>query len=482
MTQRKHQNATRDSLTSMLGMRPNRRAFLRGAGTVALGLPLLDVFAARRAEAATTPPPRFAVFIRQGNGVAQADDKEPDRFWPSTHGALTSASMLAEPDRAVVELSSYADKLLLVSGTRFEFDSNMCGHSGGANQVLTAARVSDDPVGQYSLAMGESVDNRMAREINPAGVEPLTLLTGPTQGYLPIVLSYRGAKDLRGAENDPFVVYTRMMGLAGMDEALIAQIAARRTSVNDLVRGQMQSLLSSSDLSKEDRTRLELHQSAIRDVEVKMACVLPEMRAQEMDGVDPVDGSNYIAVTQMHMDLIALSFACDYSRVATLQMGQGNDGTQFAIPGFRNGELLPRYHQISHRIFSDGDTGDPIEGAQEMHHEIDKLHGRLFKYLLDKLSSYSTPDGTLLDSGVAAWTNDLGAGVSHTYRNIPWVLAGSAGGYLKQGQYIDAGNVAHNKLLNTLLNAVGARKTDGSLIDDFGDPSLPKGEIDAIKV
>jgi Protein of unknown function (DUF1552) len=478
-----------DALSTLLSKRPSRRAFLRGMGTVAVGLPLLDVFAARRAEAAPTPPARFAVFCRQGNGVAQAEPyltvPEPERFWPTTRGALTTASMAAEPDRAVVELASYADKLLLVSGTRFAFTKNTCGHAAGANQVLTAAKLDSETAGQYSLAMGESVDNRMAREINPAGVEPLTLLTGPTEGYLPIVLSYRGAKDLRGAENDPFVVYSRMMGLAGMDAALVAQIATRRKSVNDLVRGQMQSLLSRSDLSSADRTRLELHQDAIRDVEVKMACILPEMRAQEMDGINPVDGSNYIPVTQMHMDLIALSFACDYSRVATLQMGQGNDGTQFSIPGFRNGELLPRFHQISHRIFGDGTEGDPIEGAQEMHHEIDKLHARLFKYLLDKLSSYSTPDGTLLDSGVAAWTNDLGAGVSHTFENIPWVLAGSCGGYLKQGQYVDASNggskVTHNKLFNTLLNAVGARKADGGLVDDFGDASLERGEISVMK-
>jgi hypothetical protein len=56
-------------------------------------------------------------------------------------------------------------------------------------------------------------------------------------------------------------------------------------------------------------------------------------------------------------------------------------------------------------------------------------------------------------------------------------LAGSAGGFLKQGQYVDAGNVTHNKLFNTLLTAVGVRKTDGSPVDDFGDPGLAKGLI-----
>lgn len=455
--------------------RHSRRAFLRGVGTVSLGLPLLDVFSARQARAADVP--RCAVFVRQANGVAQAGNGEPERFWPKNLGALTKASLEADTDRAVSELASYADKLLLVRGTRFAFPGNGCGHSGGGNQVLTAAKVSDDPSGQYSLAMGESVDNRMANAINPDKREPITLLTGATEGYLPVVLSYRGPKQLRGADNDPFAVYMRMTGLSGMDSALVEQISTRRKSVNDLVREQLKQLLGRSDLSSADRRRLDLHMSSIRDVEVKLSCSLPEMRQRELDGVNPVSGDNYVKVTEMHMDVIALSFACDYSRVATLQMGQGNDGTQFSIPGFRNGEKLPRFHQISHRIFSDGSDGDPIEGAQEMHHEIDKMHARLFRYLLDKLSGYALPTGTLLDQTVAAWTNDLGHGVSHNYENIPWVLAGSAGGYLKQGQYIDAGRVTHNQLFNTLLNAVGVRKADGSLVDDFGDPSLKPGQI-----
>jgi hypothetical protein len=458
----------------------SRRNFLRGAGTVLVGLPMLDVFATSPAGAQDMKR-RFAVFIRQGNGVAQAGNGEPERFWPKALGALTSASMQADSDRAVVELASYANKLLLVRGTKFAFPGNGCGHSGGGNQVLTAQKVSSDPSGAKSLAMGESVDTRMAREINPEGRDPLTLLTGATQGYLPVVLSYRGPKMLRGADNDPFVVYKRMTGLSGMDASVVQQIATRRKSVNDLIRGQLKDFLLRTDLSGDDRKRLDLHLASIRDVEIRMGCTLDDMRQRELDAVNPTDGKNYVQVTQMHMDLVALSFACDYSRVATIQMGQGNDATQFSIPGFRNGETLPRFHQISHRIYSDGAEGDPIEGAQEMHHEIDKLHARLFKYLIDKLSSYSTPDGTLLDSGVAAWTNDLGHGVSHNYQNIPWVLAGSAGGFLKQGQYIDAGNVTHNKLFNTLLTAVGVRKADGSPVDDFGDPSLAKGMIDAMK-
>jgi hypothetical protein len=137
---------------------------------------------------------------------------------------------------------------------------------------------------------------------------------------------------------------------------------------------------------------------------------------------------------------------------------------------------LPRFHFISHRIFSDGADGDPIPDADLLHHAIDRLHAQTFKHLLDRLSEFG-----ILDQGIAVWTNDLGAGVSHTFRNIPWVLAGSAGGALSTGQYIDlGGDRPHSQLLSTIASAVGVTKEDGSPIDDFGDPSLPAGRIDEI--
>ncbi|HKU39756.1 MAG TPA: hypothetical protein VJR89_16460 [Polyangiales bacterium] len=78
----------------------SRRFFLRGAGTVAVGLPMLDIFAATPAGAQDMKR-RFAVFIRQGNGVAQAGNGEPERFWPKALGALTTDALKAQTDRAV---------------------------------------------------------------------------------------------------------------------------------------------------------------------------------------------------------------------------------------------------------------------------------------------------------------------------------------------------------------------------------------------
>ena len=53
-----------------------RRAFLRGVGAasaVSMGLPVLDAFTPRRAQAQPAELPRCAVFVRQGNGVAQVE-------------------------------------------------------------------------------------------------------------------------------------------------------------------------------------------------------------------------------------------------------------------------------------------------------------------------------------------------------------------------------------------------------------------------
>ena len=100
---------------------------------------------------------------------------------------------------------------------------------------------------------------------------------------------------------------------------------------------------------------------------------------------------------------------------------------------------------------------------------------------VSKLAAELMPSGgSLLDDSVVLWTNDLSNGPPHSYSNVPQILAGGAGGFLKTGQYIDAGNVTHNKFLNTIINAVGIRKDDGTLYDSFGDPSLAKGVINAM--
>jgi len=457
----------------------NRRRFLKGVGGAVVALPFLESVRYVSQAGAAEPMKRvYSFFMRQGNGCQQAGyNSEPERFWPRSLGTLTKTSLgTTDADRALSELADYADKLTLVKGTRFGFPGIGCGHSGGLNQVLTAANLTGS--GKDTLATGESVDIFIAKKVNTAAMEPLTLYAGPQQAYLAHGLSYDGPGQLRGARNNPFAVYQTLMGLQASPEVLM-QIATRRKSVNDLVRTEMQELLGNPELSTTDRNRLDMHFQAIRDLEVGMACTLPDDRVMAMDTIKTTfeANANRVKVAEFMLELAALAFACDATRTGTLQVGEGNDQTRYTVDGV----LQNTFHRISHRIDSDGDTGTPIPNADLLHHKIDRIFAGLFKFFLAKLSAYPGPSGgTLLDDSVVMWTNDLSNGPPHSYSNVPQVIAGGAGGYLKTGQYIDAGNVTHNKLLNTIINAVGIRNGDGTLYDSFGDASLPRGVISAM--
>lgn len=442
----------------------HRRAVLRGAGGVVLALPFLESLAPARAG----DRPRYAFFVRQANGVTQEDNGEPEGFWPRAAGALTTSGLGGQTDRVLSELAAWAPRLLPVKGVGYAFPDNGCGHSGGGNQCLTAAQVSSHPSGAASLAMGESIDNFIARAWpDKNGGEPLTLYTGPREGYLEEVLSYRGPLDLRAAEDDPWNAYKRMVGLP--DGGADANLDRRRTVVNDLVREQLVALRASDRLSTSDRQRLDTHLDAVREFE-KLSCLLSEDEAQAMASASGQGtlNDNRVTFAKWHMDLVALAFACDYARAATLQIGDGNDGTEYTVDGQR----FPRFHYVSHRIYSDGSEGEAIEGAWEMHNAIDRMFAGLFDHLLGRLDEH----GVLYDS-VAVWCSDLAAGPSHGFDNVPYILAGEAGGALATGQFVDAGGVTNNQLFNTIATAVGLTGAEGGPVEDFGDPSLTPGVL-----
>jgi hypothetical protein len=62
---------------------------------------------------------------------------------------------------------------------------------------------------------------------------------------------------------------------------------------------------------------------------------------------------------------------------------------------------------------------------------------------------------------------NYGADYSHSFKNVPHIVYGSGGKYLKQGSYVDAGNVVNNQLLNALISA--AIQDTGTTMEDFGE-------------
>jgi len=416
---------------------------------------------------------------------------EPEKFWPMATGALTNASMTADKaTRSTGELAAYADKLLIVKGVNLPFSSNGCSHSAADAQILTAAKITAGSTN--CKAMGISADTAIATAKNPPGRDPLVMHAGMfspggTGFDIPGYVSYITPQQARVYIDSPYKAYQQIIGVVGSgtttpDQQAQMQRALRSKSINDILRPQLQALLARSDLSTSDHARLDQHLTAIRDIEVQISTTtysIPAADVSTMKANDskPYDQSIRDTSVKLFMELMAFSAAADYSRVAVLKIGDRIDDHVYTY----NGQSA-KFHDVSHR---------QVANAIDFHHYIDRMMLNYYKYLLDTVSAYTTPTGSLLDQGVTIYCNQCATG-AHSFSNVPWILAGTANGYFKKGQHIVVGNGQQpsgsqdgkagdpsvsgvNKMLNTVLTAAGVTKTGGAPTDDFGDPSLPKG-------
>ncbi|HVY26242.1 MAG TPA: DUF1552 domain-containing protein [Polyangiaceae bacterium] len=456
----------------------NRRAFLR-AGAVAVGLPFLESLPDRSAWAAGNAPV-FSLFIVAACGVVG------NKFFPGATGPLTTAGLGAMTDKATSVLAPHAGNLVFLKGINFPMNApNNCGHAQGLCQSLTAAPAGGGGKTAYSL--GSSVDMVIAQAVNPSGVDPLTLYAGNRQnGYIAERISFKasGAGQVRSADDNPYTLYSKLVGLtssggdAPATDPLADELLKSRKSVNDLVRAELTSLLNLPVLSKDDKQRLQQHFDAIRDAEVTMgqmgaACSKDGLATTDLDalksGLAFKTNGMIEDVAKLHLELVALAFACNFNRVATLQHGDGTDQTKYNVPS--NATLGWPFHHLSHRVQSDSDTGSNPT-AEMAHAEIDVLRMKTLLHGLDQFKARG-----LFDKSIVMWTNHVADGPSHSFKNVPTIIAGDGGGYLKQGLYADAGNVTNNKLFNTLITAAVRDKTTWTT--NFGQ-GTGSGGIDAI--
>jgi len=468
---------------SELASSRTRRQFLQGVGGVTLGLPLLEALAPQDALAAGTPRSPFVIFVVHSNGVVQAgadikNSADPEWFWPSVTGQLTKDAMTRDlgMKRATGVLADYSDRLLMVRGVSHAFRPGGCAHAAADAQCLTAT----NPVDQSgsagtARANGESIDNRIAGQMNPvAGRGPLALKAGNFSaggiGYdVPGFVSYAGSRQPRPYIDSPYQAYMNMIGVANMNSAAAKLIAQRRKSVNDLLRGQIQALLARSDLTKNDRMRLDQHLTSVRDLEVGLASSLPDPTVASMKAIDgkPYGDAVHESIIDLGHQLLVFAMSIDYTRSAVLRIGDRIDLYHFKLS---NGTTSPEYHLCSHR--DGGPTSLDVCG------EADRIQLGWFKNLLDKLSAVTMADQSkLVDAGITVWTNQQGNG-AHSFRNIPYIMTGTGGGYLKTGQFVDlAAPTTTNRMLVTLLNGAGVRNADGSPVTEFGDPGQATGAI-----
>ena len=385
-----------------------------------------------------------------------------------------------------VSLAPHAANLLFIKGLNFPMNGPTgCGHAQGSCQALTAAPSGGS--GATAYAGGVSTDMVISQAVNAAGADPLTLYAGNrNNGYIAERISFKGAGagQVRSADDNPYTLYTKLVGLTGSGggtgttDPLAAELLASRKSVNDLVRVELNGLLGSSKLSADDKLRLQQHFDAIRDGEVTMeamgeACSQQGLATTQIEALESglafKTNGMIEDVAKLHLELVALAFACNHNRVATLQHGDGTDQTKYAVPS--NASLGWPFHHLSHRVQSDSTSGNNPT-AEMAHAEIDVLRMQTLLHGLDQFKARG-----LFDKSFIMWTNHVADGPSHSFRNVPTIIAGDAGGYLKQGAFVDAGNTTNNKLFNTLIAAAVRDKTSFAM--NFGQGS-GSGALDAI--
>jgi Protein of unknown function (DUF1552) len=448
----------------------SRRSFLRGAAGVSVALPFLESLPDRSAWAADETP-IFSLFLCSTGGVVT------ESFFPDELGAFTSEG-LAASGKATSELSRHAKRLLFVSGVDYPEPTTGDVHREGMTKSLTGGSVTlgsgSECASNCALASGRSADWEVCARTSP-GTEPLVLYYGG-RGFTSECLSYPAAGPSASGIVNPYEVYQQLVGFldpgGGMtpqgEEAARLLLESRR-SVHDLVREDLRALMKHPRLGSADRTRLQQHFDSIRDAESTFGgmaneaverCSAAGLNVGLLEALQDFrwDRRRTEEMVQLHLSLVALAFACNQRRSASLQWGDTYDESIYNVP---SNEREWKFTWVSHRLQSYSGNGDDALAAKA-HAEVDALRLSTLASGLDHFEARG-----LGDKCVVLWTNQYADGPPHSFQSVPHIVWGSPGGYLKQGQYVDAGGAKNNQLLNTVLSA--AVQDTGQTVEDFGE-------------
>jgi hypothetical protein len=397
-------------------MRLGRRQLLAamGLGGATLFLPSLH---GNRARAQSGPIKRLVIMTQHhgtvhdswrmrrnngdyGNWEYAFDDNDPNSF-----SEILRPLHPHRADLLVLEGLSQASTL---------GDAATNNHNAGHLHILTGAKMIDD-----MNSGGPTVDQIIAREVAVAGrIRSLEMATrSPWIGGMVNLDSRQRAP----VETSPGAIFDRLFpngSAPGEEQAEPSErdrIRVARRSVLDFVAKEYEAV--APRLGREDRARLDMHRELIRDLEKRVG----ELSSLSCSAPDGVGGGNQVQSAKAFADMTAAAFACDLTRVATIQI-QELDNDEFGAPP---GDVHQDY---AHQTDSD-------QNAAAQMSKYSRTHAEIFGYLLDALKRYSDGNGTLLDSTAVVWASELATG-PHDLDRMPFVLAGSCGGYFRTGRYL----------------------------------------------
>lgn len=409
----------------------SRRAFLGSLGASAALLPFLPMTETHAAEG---PPLRLLIMFSSCGTNREG--------WLPSGGVddFTLGPILSP-------LDSVKDEIIVVDGLRFNSGGAGNNHMAGPSKftcgtgLLSGGEFSGGGDASSGWGGGTSIDQVYAENSGDTAFKSLELGVRVGGANPRTRLSYSGPNQPIPPESDPNQVFERLFAEFGQDQAVVAKLKAERRSVLDVVKAQTDAL--EQRIGQADRHKMQAHLEGLNEIEKRLtlesSCEVPT----ENGSIDAGATENYPEVTRLQMDLLTTAFACDLTRSATFMWNGSTSGQTFPWLGFSES-----HHDLSHE-------GDSNDGAQNKLVQINNWYAEQFAYLVNRMRDIPEGDGTMLDNTIIVWGNELGKGNSHTHKNIPIVMAGGRNAGITPGRFLQYDDVAHNRLLVSVLNALG---------------------------
>ena len=347
----------------MIPRRLSRRALLRGALGVGVGLPFLELMQPRGIRAQTaTAPKRFGIFFSPCGTI-------PENWRPIQAPRAEATDFQLSP--ILEPLEPFKQDIVVLRGMNFESSQSKYGpianvHDQGMTHMLTAIGLVKGPAGAGRAnhfldgsAGGPSIDQHIAAAIGndtllpslELGVESTdtfleTLVTHMCYGPVDQNDQYKRAIPIQPVD-DPVQIYARLTGStqAGTTEQILAALKNRK-SVLDFVNQDYEDL--KLQLGNDDRAKLEQHLDNVRDIETRVTKLMANPTSNSCPGINDVRPTrpqrqqclrdqdlrdpdviatqaanfcvtNFREIGQVQMDLMILALQCDLTRVASLQ-------------------------------------------------------------------------------------------------------------------------------------------------------------------
>ena len=420
-----------------------RRAVLRGLGAT-LALPLLDsmvpAFTAI-AKTAAAPVRRLGVFYVP-NGMSMP-------YWYPP--GLTEGP-LAELPPTLHSLNELKDRVLLCGGLSAETAKLLRGgdHIKSSGTFLTGTPFEDrSSQVRAAVSMDQIAATELAKETQLAslelGIEDPGLL-GSCDGGLSCAytntISWRTPTTPLQTENDPRAVFERLFGTAGSTDPA-ARLTRRNIdrSILDFVGGEAASL--QRVIGPQDKMKLSEYFDSIRDIERRLR-LAEEQSTDELPVVEQPVGipSDYAEHAMLLMDLLALAYQTDMTRICTFMMAREVSNRPYPEIG-----VSDSHHPVSHH------QDEPAK--LERLGKINEYHVQQFAHLVKKLAATPEGDGTLLDHSLFLYGTGISDSNTHFHDDLPIALVGGKGTGITGGRYVRYPKQPLANLHLTILEKLG---------------------------